>query len=639
MSIFDSILTSLSHIPAAPGALQAYLREHTVNDAFELSSNNLNHFFQTHPQVHPHWQAITSPVLTVAQLVCSLPIGMKDFLFKLRDQTANVPAPVRPIAQACLTPYLMGLGLLQGSAFVMDQAQRLPEMIEQNEYQVGRWATLTLGTFGLLLMGMESFGRGSSGFMDAMGEGRVLAPAGARVSLSSALAAIPASGLAEVGASVAMMNSKPLTPEERADIQNQIAGKRDLRSRVAADQSLTAQQQEWQLARINEDIQYLTRLLPVEERRVVNLHDDLLVNVPGGRFVRGKWGDTCLVEVSGFRMARDLTSWWQILMFQDANLETPFAVLGRSVATELDEVIQFGESEAALGEIRRSYSEEGSGYVDVQIQRVIPEEGFRVPDTFRIPGETEAVPERFLNHPANVNHHEARAFSYWWGVEHFGVPGRLSTEAEWNYAAVGDPVIVPANLSGSELMEFFGGPEMEVMGRQGTRLGRYEVPVILDANGAIQAGAQIFMGHMEYHDPTFQRVYQQGVRIGVRRTYSTLDGSFDPLAICSSVFQHRNMPWQVNEGLGNVFGIRDLSGSLCEWVSDWNAPYQNPLNRGEILVNPKGSLSSVQKTLQRVTRGGCWLNDFATSLNAADRGWGFVRRSSSIHGFRVVIPQ
>ena len=85
-------------------------------------------------------------------------------------------------------------------------------------------------------------------------------------------------------------------------------------------------------------------------------------------------------------------------------------------------------------------------------------------------------------------------------------------------------------------------------------------------------------------------------------------------------------PVEWNPETSSIYGVKNMSGNVREWVADWYAPdyYQNAP-----IKNPPGPVTGILK----VIKGGSW-HSFKSDLRPASRGkGGFALKTDGI-GFR-----
>lgn len=653
MSILDSVLNSLSHIPDAPRATREYFQEHSLNDAFELSAANLDRYFQGHPHLDSDWQALTGPVLSAGQLVCNLPVGLKDFLQKMTERSQHVHFVMRPLYQVGLAAYLTVHGLLEGGAFVWDEMKRFPSVVEGDSFSIGRWTTMTLGTAGLLWMGAESFGRGGGNFFNASStiirniSRRSLSPVSATVTVAGVQAAFLASGLPDLGMSVCMMSaSRP-------------AGNNDSASIVAPP-------------------------------------DREFVTVPARDFIQGSQiPESAInavplrrVHLSPLRILKTVVTnglWWNYVELFGGR---PWAIIGRisEESANVNErgrwgVLRRGVSQAELREwladsTNMNYAsryEQGLGrrlvgddrrffeIESLEIHEVIPAdalkhaEGFNHQDQpvvgiINWPRAVAAAdgmgrmmtrrpvyydPTREMNAYQRVlieydrrRADEARPIEDIRTSLDDASPGYLLTEAEWEGAARGplEAITVPLNK-----LEIVITGRLHPNGRGTISLRENFVEIINPRT--MEFGTQVFT------DPNHPMVLDW-LRNGVLGGWNVFAGDVQQ-NIWSSVLESRNTTRSVFEEFENGFGLRGMSGNIWQWVDDRRdlagegfGIYELPAyNFGEAIQNPRGPISGDT----RIVRGGSFKISDPTCLRTAYRGDQFSHGRSSEIGFRFTV--
>ena len=91
---------------------------------------------------------------------------------------------------------------------------------------------------------------------------------------------------------------------------------------------------------------------------------------------------------------------------------------------------------------------------------------------------------------------------------------------------------------------------------------------------------------------------------------------------------HRPAP--VKERRPNELGTYDMTGNLCEWVSDWHGPYNKYPQ-----INPTGPAVPADPGYPCHYRGGCWTYTEETSQNTYRHG--FYNRGANGIGFRLAM--
>ncbi|GEM_PF-1507433 len=563
MSILDSVLNSFSHIPNAPRATREYFQEHTLNDGFELSANNLDHYLQAHHA--PNWLGgVAGSVLSAGQLLFGIPVGMREM--------ARVTIEASPQGWqhtiGALGSFVIH-GMLQGVGFITSSVSNWGNGSLNNEssFQISRQVTLTAGAAGMMLMGARNMARGGGNFFNAarislqnVGE-MSFSPATGAAAVSS-IAALPVSGLPELGLGVFMSSaSSPLAPR------------------------------------------------PEE-----------VVSIPGGRYVRGSRGPSSfedetphVVETSPFRILRTSFTNAMRMEYWARYFSTPFAIIGRDQAG-IWRVVQRGRSEAELqafiGDNRISlqpgYRVNSNGVIiggraftedSLSIHRVVPQEPH-----FQQRFAAFEQPAVHMDWPESVSLADAMG-------------GHLATEAQWEAAARGPIVNVTERMSAegvptNRFAEFVAGPEINGRHDSG-RFGRYENFVPVDPATGQMMGTEFFTNPS---DSRIQGMLRERQAIGAWRVFSTESGALEEPAIWSSVTRARSATRPVMEGRPGPFGVRDMNGNVWEWGNDPYGPY-TPANAGGVLRDPTGPASG----FSRVLRGGSWVISNPRFLRAANR--------------------
>jgi len=585
MPILDSVLNSLSRIPDAPRAVQEYFQEHTLNDGFELSANNTDRFLQAHHA--PNWLGgVAGSVLSAGQLLWGVPVGMKDMArVAIQASPQGWQHTIGAVGSFVIHGMVQGVGSIANTVSNWGNGS----LNNQSSFQVARQVTLTTGAAGMMLMGARNMARGGGNFLTmaqnvASNAGEMsLSPASATAAVSSMAAAIPASGLPEMGIGILMSsasNSLAPRPEEVASI-------------------------------------------------------------PGQRYVRGSRGPGSyenetphLVDVSPFRILRTPFTNALLLRYWGEYFSTPFAIIGRDEAG-IARVVQRGRSEAELrawigdhgvssqaGFRGRADCVSSGGRVfrqdSLSIERVVPER----------PPQMQQGFEGFEQPAVNINWAESVSIADAMG-------GHLPTEAQWELEARGPIVNVTEQMRAegvpsNRLAEFTSGPEINGRYESG-RFGRYDNLVILNPT-TMEMGTEIFTNP---NNPRLQGMLREGQAIGARRVFSTESGAFEEPTIWSSVTRERSATRPVMEGSPGPFGARDMSGNEWEWGNDNYGPY-TPANAGEALRDPTGPATAST----RVLRGGSWGDCFFPgSLRAAYRGVSVPGNGVNNVGGRAVFPQ
>ena len=89
-------------------------------------------------------------------------------------------------------------------------------------------------------------------------------------------------------------------------------------------------------------------------------------------------------------------------------------------------------------------------------------------------------------------------------------------------------------------------------------------------------------------------------------------------------------PQIVKQYKPNELGVYDMSGNVCEWVSDWYAPYNLYPQ-----INPTGASIYSDSKLPHIHRGGCWT--YAPAQCQPERRTGWSHKSANGIGLRIVM--
>jgi formylglycine-generating enzyme required for sulfatase activity len=178
-----------------------------------------------------------------------------------------------------------------------------------------------------------------------------------------------------------------------------------------------------------------------------------------------------------------------------------------------------------------------------------------------------------LEHPINcVDWNQAAAYCAWAGKQAGGKMIRLSTEAEWEYAA-----------RGKDERTYPWGNEPPTANR-------------LNACG-----------------PECIAMAKRDLSQDLVKMYDDIDG------------------WETTAPVGSFpdgkspFGALDMAGNVWEWTADWYGAYT-----AAAVTNPRGA----ETGSARVLRGGGWLLDVAAYVRAADRNRHAASDRLNYAGFR-----
>ncbi len=596
MSILDSVLNSLSRIPDVPRATREYFRDHTLNDAFDLLANNSDRYLQA---LHaPNClQGLAGSTLSAGQLLWGIPVGLRDMgRVAIEASPRGWQYTVASVGSFMIHEIVQGAGMLMGSVSSWTHGS----LNDQNSFRVAREVTLTAGAGGMLLMGARNITRGGGNFFNAarttfQNAGEMsLSHASATAAIASGVAVLPAAGLAELGASLCMMNAvRPI--------------------------------------QVNDSSPTSTRARPDEE----------LIRVPGKDFIQGaelpgiSFPDELplrRVGLSPFLMLRSAVTnrIWDVYISQYQN--RPWAMIGRlsEEHSNINErgrwtVVVRGESRA---ELEAWLENQRAG------DRVIADDEMGSVFDFDTCSIHQIIRENASQHRNGFSDSFQPVVEVdWWeavagadGIGRFfhGRRGFLPTEAEWEAGARGH--LERMNMPVSEFLNFVRGPQINNQIFRG-RIPRRENFVEIVDSSTLEFGRRVFT------DPNHPRV-QSWLRRGVLGAWRVFAGDLEN-NIWSSVFEERRATRSVLEEPANTLDLLGMNGNIYEWVDDWHESYPQS-NAGEAILNPRGSASGDT----RVFRGGSWRSNGPGYLRAARRGFDTPGGRGNIIGLRFgVLPQ